>query len=842
MLLTGRLIDWALDESKEPFPYEHETADIINFSAGFTLAPKYYGYSDSAKFFDVVVDDLHVMAVIAAGNEGPSGVLKPGELYNGLTVANMKLGVDKYDRSDDIAAESSSEGPAGGRKKPDVIAPGHYINTTRRDYAETGEYFGTWTNGDAGPIEFKGTSFAAPHVTGAIALLYDYLSAWPATLKAVLINTADDWVNPEHEEWGPGWDKKHGWGYINLETALVQWHYDEVGLNPAGSSFDRYYWSGSMDPDDKITAVWNREVDYNYPNPPTVYALDNLDLFLYDVNGNLLDSSDSDVDNVEQVVYNGETPKNVLVEVRNMTSDSDAYVAVAFPSNFSREGGSSYEFQFLTGLNLIGLPVEPITQYTSYTLIPAIENCNAVSKWDAHLQLWRDAILIESGIIIGENFSIALGEGYFLLLAANTQWPLFGNSIIEAINLELKGGLNLISIPYPPNTYTSHTLIPAIGIGNCNAVSRWDANLQLWRDAILIESGIIIGEDFPIETDEGYFVLVAEDTSFTPQAAAPPLAQEKKNPALQEPKELFPKISNVTHANITSKSATIFWNTDIAADGIVHCGTTPALGLIAKDARGDSTNHWVVVKDLKESETYYYRVVSGKSIEDNDGLLFKFTTSKISLRKKMDSSVPVVVYGQVLLLDNGEKAEGEIILLTVSNQSGDSLPLATLTDKNGYWLINLWNLKDSVGKVFNYQVGDKLLIDDKALGIRLTTEITEGALQDTGLQIAPVMSKKAVAEIPEEMKGVVEIPEEMKLAQNFPNPFNPDTWIPYQLSESAQVVIKIYNVQGQLIRTLSLGRKDAGYYTTKERAGYWDGRNTQGEQVASGVYFYYLTA
>jgi len=80
------------------------------------------------------------------------------------------------------------------------------------------------------------------------------------------------------------------------------------------------------------------------------------------------------------------------------------------------------------------------------------------------------------------------------------------------------------------------------------------------------------------------------------------------------------------------------------------------------------------------------------------------------------------------------------------------------------------------------------------------------------------------------------------LGANFPNPFNPDTWIPYQLSSPTQVVINIYNVHGQLIRTLDLGRKDAGYYTTKAHAGHWDGRNTQGERVSSGVYFYTIKA
>jgi len=80
------------------------------------------------------------------------------------------------------------------------------------------------------------------------------------------------------------------------------------------------------------------------------------------------------------------------------------------------------------------------------------------------------------------------------------------------------------------------------------------------------------------------------------------------------------------------------------------------------------------------------------------------------------------------------------------------------------------------------------------------------------------------------------------LLQNYPNPFNPDTWIPYQLREDADVIIKIYASTGQLVRTLSLGQKPAGFYTGKEKAAYWDGRNEAGEHVASGVYFYTLRA
>ncbi len=77
---------------------------------------------------------------------------------------------------------------------------------------------------------------------------------------------------------------------------------------------------------------------------------------------------------------------------------------------------------------------------------------------------------------------------------------------------------------------------------------------------------------------------------------------------------------------------------------------------------------------------------------------------------------------------------------------------------------------------------------------------------------------------------------------NSPNPFNPETWIPFQLSEPAAVTIRIYAADGQLIRKMALGHQKAGIYRNRNRAAHWDGKNAQGELVASDVYFYTLTA
>ena len=85
-------------------------------------------------------------------------------------------------------------------------------------------------------------------------------------------------------------------------------------------------------------------------------------------------------------------------------------------------------------------------------------------------------------------------------------------------------------------------------------------------------------------------------------------------------------------------------------------------------------------------------------------------------------------------------------------------------------------------------------------------------------------------------------PIQTALLPNYPNPFNPETWIPYQLSETTDVKIQIYSSEGKLIRSLSLGKQIAGQYRNKKQAAYWDGKNNLGEPVASGLYFYTISA
>ena len=86
-----------------------------------------------------------------------------------------------------------------------------------------------------------------------------------------------------------------------------------------------------------------------------------------------------------------------------------------------------------------------------------------------------------------------------------------------------------------------------------------------------------------------------------------------------------------------------------------------------------------------------------------------------------------------------------------------------------------------------------------------------------------------------------EIPSESELLANYPNPFNPETWIPYRLAKAAEVTLDIYDTNGSLVRTIDVGFKPAAVYESRASAIYWDGRNNYGEHVASGVYFYHLS-
>ena len=122
----------------------------------------------------------------------------------------------------------------------------------------------------------------------------------------------------------------------------------------------------------------------------------------------------------------------------------------------------------------------------------------------------------------------------------------------------------------------------------------------------------------------------------------------------------------------------------------------------------------------------------------------------------------------------------------------------------------------------------------------LTAVEVQGWLTDArALEVRDPIMKRGIMVLEQLLVSLT--PKETELLANYPNPFNPETWIPYRLAEDAFVTLTIYNPSGQVVRTLDVGHRIASAYESQSKAIYWDGKNDLGEPVASGVYFYTLS-
>ena len=128
----------------------------------------------------------------------------------------------------------------------------------------------------------------------------------------------------------------------------------------------------------------------------------------------------------------------------------------------------------------------------------------------------------------------------------------------------------------------------------------------------------------------------------------------------------------------------------------------------------------------------------------------------------------------------------------------------------------------------------------QSLAMFTATDVQQWLTQVQHVDLTDATSQRGILFLEQLLAAL--IPKETTLLANYPNPFNPETWLPYQLAKSADVTLRIYAVDGTVVRTLALGHQSMGIYQDKSRSAYWDGRNKVGEPVASGIYFYTLTA
>ena len=187
--------------------------------------------------------------------------------------------------------------------------------------------------------------------------------------------------------------------------------------------------------------------------------------------------------------------------------------------------------------------------------------------------------------------------------------------------------------------------------------------------------------------------------------------------------------------------------------------------------------------------------------------------------------------GQVSILD----------MVLVARQFGETVPANSAVDVNGDGAISILDLiivASHLGESTASASPSILAVDGiyELNPAMIQAWIERAQIENDG----SIVFQQGIAKLQSLLASL--IPDETVLLHNYPNPFNPETWIPYQLAEPGEVRIGIYDVKGSLVRELDLGHQSAGMYHNRSRAVHWDGRNDVGEKVSSGVYFYTLTA
>lgn len=233
------------------------------------------------------------------------------------------------------------------------------------------------------------------------------------------------------------------------------------------------------------------------------------------------------------------------------------------------------------------------------------------------------------------------------------------------------------------------------------------------------------------------------------------------------------------------------------------------------------------------------------NIRSNDALLIlrKSVGLAPSYGKFLDKKVNISlgkIYGKA----------GQDIVIPLNIDNGDMVSSGDFVityDKSTLRLINI-SLNDNVLLESNLTESGKLRVSFVSIGklgnsianlhfAVLTDSLSPLTLQSVELYRSDALPIR-VNKVSNQFNSLIKKPDNNLLLQNYPNPFNPETWIPYQLNKDNDVVIKIYSSSGLLIRSLNLGYKSAGFWTSKDKAAFWDGKNEAGEQIASGTYFY----
>lgn len=431
-----------------------EKAENINYSFGNGRAND-IDYSPFDQFFDGAIDTFNIMVSKSTGNGGfgTTTITHPAPAFNLLASANMD-DLNSQNRNTHIITSSSSRGPTlGGRKKPDITAPGTNSMTTNRT--------GTFSN-------LGGTSSASPHTGGGIVLARQLGATTTYGAKAVILNAADAWTDNNTQtnaDDGPvpgsQWNKTFGWGYLDLGEAYANGPdlFEHEISAPVGGVRNFRLYKGHMFEGEKATLVWNRHVVHNgTSNPTQVEGLSNLDLVVYNRQTNTaVGTSNSSIDNVEQIDVDADGP--VVLKVYT-TGNFDPQVPVegyglATEEDFEVSDGITFAMTpNLPGTAQPGSNVQVSVQVTNTSILPAhdveVSISGATVQNGANPQVFATIPPGQSAQAIWTITAQGTAGQQQLTFTASTDS--YGETFEDEVNANLNVGGSLVNP-------TSHTVI-----------------------------------------------------------------------------------------------------------------------------------------------------------------------------------------------------------------------------------------------------------------------------------------------------------------------------------------------------------------------------------------------
>jgi len=522
----------------------------------------------------------------------------------------------------------------------------------------------------------------------------------------------------------------------------------------------------------------------------------------------------------------------------------------------------NYDLRLKVGLNLIGIPVDLFTTepQTAKALLSEItQGIPSISRWISATGTQETITRTGTGFVpAAKDWDLADEDGnyycgYFIAVDGQEYITLSGSLYGTELPPMIFDNAALYWIARPAQidslyyAWSARTMLATIA--NASEIFRYNEDTQQYESACVDQASgaIVYNNNFHIDVSEGYILRVTAASQWdinTPTLTQLANAEAKfgsvsgVTPSLtlntSESNASSGAVRNVRLSDITSSAAVVSWITNGSVTTQIRYGKASEglnrVAVFTKDANSVACMGSLQLLGLEPETEYVFEIVSNGITYNNNGGPYIFKTAKIG------TGFPYTVYGR-MVDESGEPLENTMVYVELRRGDKPSTTIADLTDENGYWNVNLANLKMADGEVYQWKAGDEIRVaavySNVSMSFRtlVTGESPQNVVRVSDLD--GVASKKEVAK--------VALPKAFALGQNYPNPFNPSTTIAYDIPDSEvhglKVDLNIYNIRGQLVRKLVSAVKEPGHYVVQ-----WSGENNKGEAVSSGVYFYRIKA